>query len=69
MGPPRECISSTLINHKLIVEREWEWSESSTVKEEEFGSRLIVSIVFDFDKYIDSSNQKRVIFLLSVTEP
>jgi hypothetical protein len=35
--PPRDCISSPVVNQKSVVEREREWSESSAVKEEGFG--------------------------------
>jgi hypothetical protein len=43
MDPPRDCISSAVVNQKSVVEREREWSESSAVKEEGFDRRLIVS--------------------------
>jgi hypothetical protein len=37
MGPPRDYINSAVVNQKSVIEREREWSESSAVKEEEFG--------------------------------
>jgi hypothetical protein len=39
MGPPRDYISSPVVNQMSVVEREREreWSESSAVKEEGFG--------------------------------
>jgi hypothetical protein len=43
MGPSRDYISSPAVNEKSVVEREGEWNESSAVKEEGFGRRLIVS--------------------------
>jgi hypothetical protein len=41
MDPPRENISSPLVNLEPVLEWEREWSESSAVKEEGFGWRLI----------------------------
>jgi hypothetical protein len=32
-----ECAVSAIVNQKRVVEREQEWGESSTVKEEGFG--------------------------------
>jgi hypothetical protein len=37
MGPPRDYISSPVVNLKSVVERGREWSESSAVEEEGFG--------------------------------
>jgi hypothetical protein len=37
MDSPRDYISSPVVNQKSVVEREREWSESLTVKEEGFG--------------------------------
>jgi hypothetical protein len=37
MGPPREYISSPVLNQKSVVERDRDWSEFATVKVEEFG--------------------------------
>jgi hypothetical protein len=37
MGPPRDYISSPVVNQKSAVEREREWSESSAVKSEGVG--------------------------------
>jgi hypothetical protein len=31
MGPPRDCISSPIVNQKSVIEREREWSEFSPV--------------------------------------
>jgi hypothetical protein len=42
MDPPRDHISSPVVNQKPVVERELEWNESSAVKEEGFGWRVIV---------------------------
>jgi hypothetical protein len=42
MDLDRDCKSSLLVNQKSVVEREAEWSESSTIKEEGFGWRLTV---------------------------
>jgi hypothetical protein len=36
MDPPRDYISSPVVNQKSVLGREGEWSESSAVKEEEF---------------------------------
>jgi hypothetical protein len=35
MGPPRDYISSPVVNQKSVVEPEREWSEFSAVEEEE----------------------------------
>jgi hypothetical protein len=43
MVSSRDYISNPDVNQKSVVEREREWSESSAVKEEGFGWRLIVS--------------------------
>jgi hypothetical protein len=43
LGPPRDCISSPVVNQKSVVQWEREWSKSSADKEEGFGWRLIVS--------------------------
>jgi hypothetical protein len=43
MGPLRDYVNSSVVDQKSVVEREWEWSESSAVKKEEFGWRFIVS--------------------------
>lgn len=40
-GPCREDISVSVAQLELVVEREREWSESSAVKEEGFGSVLV----------------------------
>jgi hypothetical protein len=32
MDPPRDYISSLVVNQKSVAEREWEWSESPAVK-------------------------------------
>jgi hypothetical protein len=37
MSPLRDYVCSPVVNQKLAVEREREWSESSAVKEEGFG--------------------------------
>jgi hypothetical protein len=37
MDPPRDYISSLVVNQKSVVEREREWSEFSAGKEEGFG--------------------------------
>jgi hypothetical protein len=37
MDPPRDYISSPVVNQKSVVVREREWSKSSVVKEEGFG--------------------------------
>jgi hypothetical protein len=37
MDPPRDYISSSVVNQKTVVQREREWSESSAVKEKGFG--------------------------------
>jgi hypothetical protein len=43
MDTPQDYISSPVVNQKSVVEREREWGESSAVKAEGFGWRLIVS--------------------------
>jgi hypothetical protein len=43
MRPPRDYTSSPVVNQKSVEEREWEWSESSGVKEEKFDWGLSVS--------------------------
>jgi hypothetical protein len=43
MDPPRDYISSPVVNHKSVIEREREWGESSAVKEKGFGRRLSLS--------------------------
>jgi hypothetical protein len=43
MGPPRDYISSPVVNQKWVIEGEGEWSESSVAKEEGFGWRSLVS--------------------------
>jgi hypothetical protein len=35
-GPPRDYMTSPVVNQKPVVEREQEWSEPSAVKEEGF---------------------------------
>jgi hypothetical protein len=37
VDPPRDYISSPVVNQKSVVEGEREWSESSADKEEGFG--------------------------------
>jgi hypothetical protein len=43
MGPPRDYVSSPVVNQKPVIEREREWRESSAAKEERFGWRFIMS--------------------------
>jgi hypothetical protein len=75
MDPPRDYTNSPVVNQKSVVELQRQWGESSAVKEEGFGWKLIV--IFSnwlwlreiVQEGVNKSNSPIQNPLLLVTEP